>query len=155
MIKTKKRWATLIVALFACVCFGHAAPDVKPSSIYGHWLVKRLIPTGGISAGPEDLNPWMGTGVFYSAAEARFGKQVIKNPKYKARRVSAADFFSENRIGLKEIGIRAPFVFQIDVVDDGGRDVHVRGPGPSVVIRDANHLVTFWDGGTFEMVRTK
>jgi hypothetical protein len=155
MKKTNKHWLALILALCACAWLGHAAPSVELSSIYGHWVVKRLIPTSGISAGPEVLKPWVGTHISYSASAAKFGKQAIKIPRYNLRRVSAADFFVENKIRLKEVGIRAPFVFEIDVVDDRGRDVHVKGPGAFVLVRDANHLVTFWDGGAFEMVRVK
>jgi hypothetical protein len=155
MRKPTKQWMALILALWACVCLGHAAPDVEPSSIYGHWVVKRLIPTSGISAGPGDLDPWIDARVSYSVSEASFGNHVVENVKYKITRVSAEDFFRDSKFPLEEIGIHSRSVIEINLVDDNGRDVLVKGPGSLLFIRSKNVLVTVWNGGYFEMIRAK
>lgn len=146
----------LVVLCSASVRVGSAETNLWPSSIYGHWVVKRLIPTSNVQAGPQDLDPLIATKIFYSASEARLGnQQPVKNPKYKVRRVSADDFYSDTKIALREIGIHAQSVIEIDLVDAQGRDVPVRGPGTSLFVRNRNDLVTLWDGGCFEMIRTQ
>lgn len=155
MNKTNRHLLALLLAFWAAACLARTVPSVDASSIYGNWIVSRLIPTSGISAGPEDLKPWVGARISYSASEASFGSETVKKLSYKISTVSARDFFVQNRIRLSEIGIHGASVVEIDLVDGHGRDVLVRGPGSFLFFRDANHLVTFWDGGAFEMVRAK
>ena len=155
MKKTKRHWLVLVLALSASVCAGRAVRKVEPSSIYGHWVVRRLIPTSGISAGPGDLGSWIGARVFYSASEVRFGSQVVENPWYKISRVSAKDFFRDSKFPLAEVGIHSRSVIEIDIVDRHGRDVLLKGPGSLLFVRSRDVLITVWDGGYFEMVRVK
>lgn len=148
--------ALLLILCLTTVYVGGAETNLGPSAIYGHWVVKRLIPTSNVQASPQSLDRLVGTRISYSASEARLGnQQPVKDPKYKVRRVSEDDFYSDTKIALREIGIRAHFVIEVDLVDTQGRDIPVKGPGTSLFVRNRNDLVTLWDGGYFEMVRTK
>lgn len=154
-----KRYTQIAVAsillLWTCVCTVHAMEDFQPPVIYGHWRISRLIPTTNIQTGPDNLKPWIGRKISYSDSEATFGDVIVKNPKYKLRRLSEDSFFSDNRISPREIGIRHQFISEIDLTDESGRVILSPGPGTTVFVRNKGKLVTLWDGGYFEMERSK
>ena len=149
---------SLVVLGFVAVVDG--SDGALPSDIYGRWVVKRLLPTSNVSAGPRELNAMIGATAVYSASRAefsaarvRFGVYVVKHPKYRLTRDSADEFFRDTYLSPRDIGILTEYVEDIDIQNADGTDVNE--PATLLYVRDKNHLVTIWDGGYFEMVRQR
>lgn len=149
---------TLSLVVLGLVAVANGSVGAPLSSIYGRWVVKRLLTTSNISVGPRELNAMIGAVAVYSASRVkfsaprvRFGVYVVEHPKYHVSRESTDEFFRDTYLGLPEIGVRGDSVEIIEIHDADDSDVIA--PGTTLFIRDRNHIVTTWDGGYFEMVR--
>lgn len=77
----------------------------------------------------------IGRRIEFSRHSARSGKIVIHSPKYSANTLSNKEFFEAvNYVSLKQIGVQAPFVTNVQVslpmnlsdLDFPGNDVYLR-----------------------------
>jgi hypothetical protein len=153
----------LFLLFLSFVAVAKGSDVASPSYIYGRWVVRRLLPTNGISAGPRELNAVIGAVAVYSASRvqvrfpatqnARLENFVVEHPKYRFHLASADEFFRDTYLSPRDIGILREYVEIIEIRNADGSDVIK--PATLLYVRDKNHLVTIWDGGFFEMVRQK
>lgn len=123
-----------------------------PPDVCGDWLVKTLLPTSNVQASPASLKRYVGTKAVYTSAAMKFGRLTVQHPLYSQRRLSDQNFFEENYILLAEIGVKKNGIVDVEVWDSAGRGV--TRPGTELFIKSRTQLVTTWDGGYFELVRT-
>jgi hypothetical protein len=143
--------AFAMASLMYTISMADPAPQ-PPPSICGTWMVRRLLQTGGVSISPEELKKLLGIRAIYSPSAMQFGDIVATNPVYIVSRKSNDEFFSDNHIPISQLGIKSNTVLEVDVEHADGKDV--LGPGAVLFIRNANTIVTTWNGGYFEMART-
>ncbi len=145
------------ILLLAVPCGAATAPKLRPAvtrqppqPVCGHWVVKKVIPTSGISEAPNKA--FLGLRATYLPAEMEFGQRVrIFNPLYKERRWSRARFFQASHISASELGIKCKSVLEVDALDHrGGEVVDV---GTMLFIRNENRLVTLWNGVFYQLDR--
>lgn len=130
-----------------------SVPDVKPAaSICGDWVVESVLQTSNVQVSPEALRKFVGLRAQFGKLEARIGNRRIKRPVYKVTRVSDAEFFKNNAIPLTKLGIRKKNAVIVNVQNSAGNDV--TRFGTEIVIKNHNEVITTWDGGYFQLVRT-
>ncbi len=139
-----------------CLAAAHAAPRAvsspqPPTSVCGHWVVKKILNTTNDQASPRSLKKYLGLEAEYLPSEMRFGNDVVPHPLYMVSRLSDVDFFKQNFIPLTQLGIGQKSVVVVEVKDHEGKDV-VR-PGTELFVRTQNEIITTWDGGYFELSR--
>ena len=155
-MKKHREWqfaatGALIVFVVALVLAPVVIAQVPARAICGRWKVKRVIPTTNIQTSPDDAKKYLGTEIVYAADEFKFGSEAAEHIKYKTGRMTAANFYEEYRAQLKELGVTRDWVSTIEVLDAKGDAV--LNPGATVFVRNANIIVTMWDGIYFEVVR--
>jgi len=93
-------WALLVVSAWA-------QPTEPPSNFWGCWVVKKALPTAGISGlSPAQQKAMIGRRIVFAPTCARSGGTVIKSPKYSATVLSDREFFQLGYVRLGEIGIQ-------------------------------------------------
>jgi hypothetical protein len=153
-----KAAATTLGLLFAALYLG-AAKSPRPGTrehlpvpVCGHWVVKRILRTTNVQRSPAALEKYVGLRATYSASEMRFGKTTIHHPMYSVSRLSDAEFLRKSTIPLTQLGIGRKSVIVVEVRDNAGKDV--AQAGTELFVRNRNEIITTWDGGYFELVRT-
>ncbi len=153
-----KAAASTFGLFFAVLCLSAAQPTNlatsarPPASVCGRWVVKRVLRTANVQTSPTSLEKYLGVRALYSSSEMRFGEDGIRHPLYSVSRLSDVEFFRKSTVPLTQLGIRAKSVVVVEVRDSAGKDV-VR-PGTELFVRSGSEIITTWDGGYFELVRT-
>jgi len=122
----------------------HAAVSSRPpASVCGHWIVKKVIPTIGVSAAPR--KDFIGMKAEYLPSEMRFGSLVtVRRSFYRVRKWSRRKFFTEFHNHVAELGVKGESVLLVDVVDEHGNDI-IR-PGAGLIIRNDHQIISDWNG---------
>lgn len=89
----------------------------------------------------------MGKEATFSATRATFGGTMCENPRYEKTVLSQEEFSNANRIDLKQLGIDAGFVTEIDIHDSGKNLFGI------FYVKGVDALVYFDDGVYFELTR--
>lgn len=93
-------WALLVMCAWP-------QPTAPPSNFWGCWVVRKALPTAGISGlSPAQEKAMIGRRIVFTPTCARSGGTVIKSPKYSATVLSERDFFQLGYVRLGEIGIK-------------------------------------------------
>ena len=144
---------------FQCV----AAAQAIPNTLWGKWIVKRVVPTTSISCWDDkDARRLIGTELEYSAALFRWQKTITKNPVVEIRTLTAEQFHDENsgrgklssQVYFSQLGIKQPQALQV-AIHHPDADVAEGSaiPGDSVLVKDRNTILFPVCGLYFEAKR--
>lgn len=152
-----KRWfigtaLVLVAAILGSVPYIRTRPT---EPFYGEWVVTRLVGTTPITAMTDEYaKEFIGKTATYSDRLARFEEERLLKPRYSKRVLGEMALFEYFHMRPENFnfldGIPATIV---DVVNEGGRDW--TNQGSSFFLLKDGSLVTMWDGGFFEMKRTR
>src|SRR5215472_12124754 len=93
-------WALLVLCAWA-------QPTAPPSNFWGCWVVRKALPTAGISGlSPAQEKAMIARRIVFTPACARSGGRVIRRPKYSATVLSDREFFQLGYVRLGGIGIQ-------------------------------------------------
>lgn len=151
-----KRWLVVVAAALITTVIGAITYiEMRPKEpFYGEWVVTRLVSTTPITAMTDEYaKEFIGKTVTYSAKVARFGQEELLNPRYSKKVLDEVALFEGFHMRTKDFGFLAePSAIIVDVVEADGQFWTNRGS--SFFLLDNDTLVTWWDGGFFEMRRT-
>ena len=130
MPAARARYAFL--AIFAFVLLAPARTRVAPSPpswFWGCWVVKKSLPTAGISGlSQKRAEAIIGTRIIFTPDCARSGSTVIHSPKYSVKVLSARAFFELGYFPLNQIGINDQQVTEVEVaIPDSLSDLDFAG----------------------------
>jgi len=120
------------------------------SEFYGNWLIVGSSCPGICAMSEEEAESWVGLTVTLKESAVVFGDYACHDAAYKSRQVSRLDFFKSSRFDLKELGILAEEVPEVQISCNGQEWT---APGGIILIKDRENLVSPWDGVYFEMKR--
>jgi hypothetical protein len=125
-----------IIIRRCCICIGilafsllaSAETKAPPPSYWGCWIVKKVMPTVGITGlSQKQANAVIGTRLVFTPACARSGSTVVQAPTYSVKVLSSREFFGISYIPLKQIGIEAQQVTEVDLLKAGVSDLDFYG----------------------------
>lgn len=109
-------------------------PTSPPQWFWGCWVVKKLLPTSGVSGlSKEQANALVGRRLVFGKSCARSGDAVAQSPVYSTSVLSDRDFFSLGYASLAQIGVKDNKVVRVQMtkpefsdLDFAGNDVFLR-----------------------------
>jgi uncharacterized protein YecT (DUF1311 family) len=109
-------------------------PTSPPQWFWGCWVVKKLLPTSGVSGlSKEQVNALIGRRLVFGKSCARSGNAVAQSPVYSTSVLSDRDFFSLGYASLAQIGVKDNKVVRVQLtkpefsdLDFAGNDVFLR-----------------------------
>jgi uncharacterized protein YecT (DUF1311 family) len=116
------------------VANSESPPISPPQWFWGCWVVKKLLPTSGVSGlSKEQVNALVGRRVVFGKSCARSGDAVAQSPVYSTSVLSDRDFFSLGYASLAQIGVKDNKVVRVQLtkpefsdLDFAGNDVFLR-----------------------------
>lgn len=110
------------------------SPASPPQWFWGCWVVKKLLPTSGVSGlSKEQVDAIIGRRVVFGKSCARSGAAVAQSPVYSTSVLSDRDFFSLGYASLAQIGVKDNKVVRVQLtkpefsdLDFAGNDVFLR-----------------------------
>lgn len=128
-----------------------ASSNKSSKSYFGTWVVSKKIATTPVYAMSEDkIKEYIGKELYLSEKKVSFDKENLVNPTFEETTLSDSDFASENKTSLKNIGINSPSIKKVDVIQNANSN-WTSFFGNSFYVKDANTLITLWDGVFFEL----
>jgi len=116
------------------VANSESPPTSPPQWFWGCWVVKKLLPTSGVSGlSKEQVNALVGKRLVFGKSCARSGDAVAQSPVYSTSVLSDRDFFSIGYASLAQIGVKDNKVVRVQLtkpelsdLDFAGNDVFLR-----------------------------
>ncbi len=127
-------WILLLLIPLLSLGENNPASSAPPNWFWGCWVVKKLLPTPGVSGlSPKQVDAVIGTRLVFRPTCARSGHRVARSPMYSTTVLSDRDFFALGYVALSQIGIRENKVVRVQLakpelsdLDFLGNDVFLR-----------------------------
>lgn len=142
----------LVVILFIIIPFVlDLSCIIAHESYFGEWIVVQEIARNPIYAlSNEEIESIIGKKVIYKTDVVIFGERICNQPKYDEECISDSEFFIENRLELRSLGINENTVKTITIWE---RDEVWVNPGGFFIVKNGNTLIMLWDGVYFELAK--
>jgi uncharacterized protein YecT (DUF1311 family) len=119
---------------FLTAANSESPPTSPPQWFWGCWVVKKLLPTSGVSGlSQEQVHALIGRRLVFGKSCARSGDTVAQSPVYSTSVLSDRDFFSLGYASLEQIGVKDKKVVRVQLtkpefsdLDFAGNDVFLR-----------------------------
>lgn len=122
-----------------------------PAPVLGPWRVVKHYAPEGVEPDKAAIKKWMGKTAIYAPTGIKFDAEQCKKPSFKVDTVDAVTFLQDGlHIAPRRLGINDKNIKVITVSCAGKEWI---SPGSLLVLKDNQHLLTFWDGVFFELAR--
>jgi len=132
-------------------------PAHAQHAVFGQWRVTgSMCAPGGCALSRAEVASWRGRVAIYSDTLARFAEHSCSRPRYTAGYWPANG--SYGGATFADLGLRGDSAMVVDISCPGQPPTGLlkdrwEVPGGFLIVKDADHLLTIWEGVFFELTR--